>query len=304
MKLNRLLEITILLMNKNTITAKDLAERFQVSTRTIYRDLDVLSASGVPVYTNKGKGGGISLLEGFTLNQALISEKERESILLALTTLQATRYPDIDLILDKIGTVFKNIKVSDWVHIDFTPWGSNPHENNKFKEIKRAIIERKIISFDYVNNEGERSQRSIEPMQLIFKGLSWYLKGYCMLKNEFRIFRISRVKNVIVTKEAFSRRILGEENESDFFQTSKPIIPLKLLFKPQVLNRVYDDFEFSCITKHSDGTTEVCVLFPEDEWVYTYILSFGSSVEVLEPISMRHNIAKRLEETLKQYRSV
>lgn len=303
MKLNRLLEITILLMNKDAITAKELAERFQVSTRTIYRDLDVLSSSGVPVYTNKGKGGGISLLEGFTLNNTLISEQERESILLALTTLQATNYPEIDLILNKIGSLFKNIKASDWVHIDFTPWGSSPHEDNKFQEIKRAIIERKIINFHYVNNEGERTQRSIEPMQLIFKGFSWYLKGYCQMKKDFRVFRISRIKQVIVTNVTFSRRILEEGDESEFYHMTKRLIPIKLVFKPKVLNRVYDDFEYERITKRKDGTIEVEALFPDDEWIYTYILSYGNEVEIVEPIIIREKIAKKLEETLKQYKA-
>lgn len=302
MKLNRLLEITILLMNNNTITAKELAERFQVSTRTIYRDLDVLSSSGVPVYTNKGKGGGISLLEGFTLNNTLVSEQERESILLALKTLQATNYPEIDLILNKIGSVFKNVKISDWVDIDFTPWGSSPHEDNKFQEIKRAIIERKIICFHYVNNEGERTQRSVEPMQLIFKGFSWYLKGYCHLKEGFRVFRISRIKHVNVLEEVFSRRVLEEGDETEFYHFNKSLINIKLIFKPQVLSRVYDDFEYERIRKRQDGKIEVEALFPDDDWVYTYILSYGCSVEVAEPISIRDKVAKRLEDTLQQYR--
>lgn len=301
MKLNRLLEITILLMNKKSVTAKELSDRFEVSTRTIYRDLDVLSASGVPVYTNKGKGGGISLLEDFTLNKTLISEQESESILLALKTLQATSYPEIDLILNKIGSVFKNSEVTDWVHIDFTPWGSNPHEHNKFQDIKKAIIERKVINFEYVNNEGEKSYRSIEPMQLKFKGFNWYLMGFCKSRNEFRIFRISRVKKVVVTSETFIRRVYEHDEDVDFTQSSKSLISLKLRFQPQALHRVYDDFEDEHITKNADGTIDVNVVLPIDDWIYTYIFSFGSLIEVLEPDSIRQSIVQLLERTLKQY---
>ncbi|MGD9142787.1 MAG: HTH domain-containing protein, partial [Dehalococcoidia bacterium] len=129
MKINRLLEITLLLLNRGTVTAGELAERFGVSTRTIYRDIDDLSAVGVPVYTNKGRGGGVALLENYTFSKAMVTEQERDGLLLALKTLQATRYPDIDGIIDKIGALFKDAAAEDWVHVDFSPWGSGPDDN-------------------------------------------------------------------------------------------------------------------------------------------------------------------------------
>ena len=154
MKINRLLEITLILLNKGNTTARELADRFEVSTRTIYRDIDELSAAGVPVYTNKGSGGGISLLENYVLNRSIITEHERDSLLLALKTLQATRYPEIDEILGKIGALFKNAPAADWVHIDFTPWGSGPNEENKFLNIKQSILQCKVATFDYINADG------------------------------------------------------------------------------------------------------------------------------------------------------
>lgn len=126
MKVNRLLEIIIILLNRGTVTAKELADRFGVSTRTIYRDIDVLSYSGVPVFTSKGNGGGISLLEDFSLNKTILSKQESESMMLALKTLQATKYPQIDMILDKIGGIFKNAVSSDFAYIDFLPGAATP----------------------------------------------------------------------------------------------------------------------------------------------------------------------------------
>ncbi|PKM94054.1 MAG: YafY family transcriptional regulator [Firmicutes bacterium HGW-Firmicutes-1] len=301
MKINRLLEITILLMNKGSITAKELANRFEVSTRTIYRDIDVLSLSGVPVYANKGKGGGISLLDSFTLNKTVISEQESDSILLALKTLEATRYPDVELILDKISSVFKKTNATDWVHIDFSPWGSRPNEYNKFQEIKRAILEHKVVSCDYVNSEGDKSQRFIEPMKLLFKGQGWYLWGYCKNKCDFRMFRISRVKNVIVTEEFYERR---QEQAIDYQEFTDPmmvLIPLILRFQPQALYRIYDDFDDELITRNADGTCDVHVAFPEDDWIYGYLLSYGSMLEVLEPETIRLEVKYRIENSLKNY---
>lgn len=300
LKINRLLGIAILLLNRETITAKELAGRFGVSTRTIYRDIDVLSSAGVPVFTNKGNGGGISLLENYSLNKTLISENEIESILLALKTLKAAKYPEIDAILEKIGAVFKHTE-TDWVHIDFSPWDSTPNENNKFIEIKKAILERKRISFEYINSAGEKSSRKIEPMRLVFKGQAWYLWGYCITKNDFRVFRISRMKNVKATNEVFKRRDYTEKNTSDETENIRPLTRLKLKFYPQALYRLYDDFDDEMIVKNDDGTFTVEVQFPEDEWVYGYLLSFGSYVEVLEPQHIRNIIAERAIKLLKFY---
>lgn len=301
MKINRLLEITILLLNKGTITARELADRFGVSTRTIYRDVDVLSGAGVPVFTNKGNGGGISLLENYSLNKTLISEHESESLLLALKTLQATKYPEIDHVLDKIGSVFKNADSADWVYIDFSPWGSKPNEYNKFIDIKRAILERRTTSFDYVNAGGGRSLRSIEPMRLIFRGQAWYLWGYCKTREDFRTFRISRMKNVIVTSEAFERRKPEDFREQGADENPKKLVNLKLKFYPQALNRLYDDFDDQLIIRNIDGTCNVSVTFPEDEWVYGYIMSFGSYVEVLEPDHIRDIVGERMKKALEAY---
>lgn len=300
MKINRLLETTIILLNKGTATAKDLADRFGVSTRTIYRDVDVLSSAGVPVFTNKGNGGGISLLESYSLNKTLISEHESESLMLALKTLQATKYPEIDA-MHKIGAVFKNGNSEDWVYIDFSPWGSRPNEYNKFIDIKKAILNRRMISFDYVNAEGGRSRRNIEPMRLIFKGQAWYLWGYCKSREDFCTFRISRIKNVTVTTEAFERRKPEDYRKIGVDEKPKNLVNLKLKFYPEALHRLYDDFDDELIIKKDDGTCNVSISFPEDEWVYGYILSFGSYVEVLEPKHIKEIVTDRMRKSLKFY---
>jgi predicted DNA-binding transcriptional regulator YafY len=306
MKINRLLEITILLINKGTITAKELADRFEVSTRTIYRDIDVLSGAGVPVYTNKGSKGGISLLEGYALNKAIFNEHESDSLMLALKTLQATKYPQIDSVLDKMGAMFKNVVHNDWVNIEFPQWGSGPNEDNKFVKIKTAILNRKVITFDYVNAQGGRSFRSVEPVQLIFKGQAWYLWGFCSLREEFRTFRISRVKNLVVTDKSFQKRLSDNiaENGASNENHSADAVPLTtftLRFQPEILHRVYDDFDDELITRNADGTCDITFSMPEDEWVYGYILSFANHAEVLEPDHLKKIICNRLKKALSYY---
>ncbi len=299
-KLARLMEITTLLLNRRTVTARELAERFGISVRTIYRDVEELAAAGIPVYMSKGNGGGISLLENYILSKTLLSEQESGNILLALKTLQATQYPEIEKIFEKLTAVFKNTQANDWVDIDLMHWGSSPNEKNKFSDIKQAIINKQVISFEYVNTNGERSSRAVEPLKLFYKGSSWYLVGFCRKRGSHRLFRISRIKNVRVTSEVFSAKDIPDW-EQDGLEKPPSLISIKLRFSDKVLNRLYDEFDESQITKKADGALEVVVKWPEDEWLYGYILSYGSFVEVLEPSHIRSNIIKRTRETLKIY---
>ncbi len=302
MKLNRLLEITTILLNKKTVTASELAERFGVSTRTIYRDIDVLSSSGVPVYSSQGTGGGISILEDYTVNRTTLSNSERDSVLVALQTLKSTRYPELDLVLEKLGSIFKN-NAEDWISIDFSPWGSNPNSYNKFNDIKAAILRCHVIEADYVNALNEKSRRRIEPLRLIFKSQAWYLWGYCLNKREFRMFRISRFKNVSVTDEGFDRkRVRTTEQKPQRIEECRPEVHLVLEFTKDALHRLYDDYDDEQLVMLENGSFRLEMYLPEDEWVYGYILSFGVNVRVIEPAYIRDIIRERAEKVAGFYR--
>lgn len=301
MKSNRIFEITTILLNKGTITARELASRFGVSTRTIYRDIDMLSSSGVPVYMNKGNGGGIHILENYTLNRAIFSERESKNLLMAVKTLQATQYPELDIALEKMGAIFKNASNYDWVEVDFSPWASSPNEQNKFNDIKRAMLERNVIRFDYVNGEGHRSSRLAEPEKLIFKNNAWYLIAFCRQHQEHRTFRISRLKKLDILAENFEKKVLPRPRVEEWNTAPQSLTLLKLCFKAQVINRVYDYFDDSFLIPNDDGSLTLVAEFPEGEWLYSYILSFGSSVEVIEPEYLRKIIAERIRQASKLY---
>lgn len=303
MKINRLLEITLILMNRGTVTARELADRFGVSARTIYRDIDVLSGAGVPVYTCKGSNGGIHLMEDYSLNKAIVSEHEADSLMLALKTLQATRFPELNATLDKLGALFKKSTQNDWVHVDFSPWGSEPNYENKFVNIKMAILNRKVIKFDYLSSLGEKTTRTVEPLQLVYKGQAWYLLGWCRSREDLRMFRISRMKNMTLMQDGFTPRSLESQAETKASPADPPDITRAVLrFRPEIMYRVYDDYDEDSITRNADGTCDVEMTVPEDEWLFGYILSFGSYVEVLSPDSLREKIIAKLKKALDNYR--
>lgn len=294
---NRLFEIVYILMQKKKITAKELANRFEVSTRTIYRDIEILSRANIPVYATKGKEGGIGLLDEYVLNKIILSEEEQNQILFALQGMKKVTRQDEKDVLEKLSRIF-NKKVNDWIKIDFSNWGKENEQETRFNIIKKAIINKNQIEFVYYNSNGERSKRTVEPLQIWFKDKSWYLIGYCKMKQDYRVFKIARIKEIKILEEHFKRALQQEnKNEEYKFQT----ITLELEINRKMAYRVYDEFEDSEINKKDDGSFIVNVEYPENEWVYGYILSFGEYAKVLSPERAKRIIKDKIEKTLKNY---
>lgn len=174
MKINRMIEIITILLNKKTVTAAELAERFSVSQRTIYRDIDELSSSGIPIYTSKGLNGGISIMENYSINRAIFSDADKDLILFALNSLQSTQHPEVDNVLEKLGAIFGN-RSTDWITVDFSPWGYDPCSGNKFADIKTAVLQNRVLKIDYINARNIKSSRKIKPLYLDFKYKAWYV---------------------------------------------------------------------------------------------------------------------------------
>lgn len=301
MKLNRLFEITSILLNRRTVTAAELAERFGVSVRTIYRDIDVLSASGVPVYTTQGAGGGISLLEEYSVNRAMLSDEDRRSILFALQSLQATRYPQVEGVLEKLGGLFRG-GASDWLAVDFTPWGSDPNASNRFEDVRNAILSRRVVEVEYVDSQNRRTTRQMEPLRLEFKQSAWYLWGWCRLRKEYRSFRMSRIKRVTITQEAFERDLREALRRREAEREPVPTERFVLRFGGGALYRLYDEYDDRDIHDNGDGTYTVTLDVHEDDWIYNYVLGFGEHAELLEPEHARENLRKRTEAIARIYR--
>lgn len=299
MQINRLLEIVYILLDKKQVTAKQLAEQFGVSQRTIYRDIDALSAAGIPVYTNKGKGGGIRLLDQFVLGKSMLSDKEQMDILSSLQGLNALNVSDVEPVLNKLAAIF-NKNSTSWIDVDFSRWGSDSTEREKFNLLRTAILNRNVVAFDYYSSYGEKTERIIEPARLIFKGQSWYIYGFCRLKNDFRMFKVTRIKNLTCSMETFAREIPGDI-WNDSLDMNNRTVKLVLKIESRMAYRVYDEFDQDSIAKNPDGSFVVQVNYIEDEWVYGYILSYGHDAEVIEPEHVRDIIQKKLEASLRKY---
>ena len=298
MQINRLFEIIYILLDKKSVTAKELAARFEVSTRTIYRDVDTLSVAGIPIYTEKGKGGGISLLPDFVLNKSILSDREQNEILTALHSLSHVMTDETKGVLNRLSTIF-NRTATNWLEVDFSDWS---YCNDFFNDLKIGILEKRIVAFEYHNAQGERSIRRVEPIQLWFKSQAWYIKAYCLNKNGERLFRLSRIKHLVLTQDAFAERTPVDEPPPP--QTTEPentCITFRLHVQPELAYRVFDGYDDEQIERQPDGSLIVTTTWAEDHWLYSYILSHGEYAEVLEPPHLRNTIKTLMQKMLDKY---
>ena len=294
MQINRLFEIVYLLMDKKSMTANELAAHFEVSKRTILRDIDALTAAGIPIYTVQGKGGGVFINDRFVLNKTVISESEQQQILFALQGMSATRHIETDGILSRLRSLFDKSD-KDWIEVDFSRWGNGAADRTKFDSLKNAVINERAISFAYSSSYGETADRKAYPLKLVFKSKSWYLQAFCLHKNDYRTFKISRIRNVKMLAEPFdSSAFQPPEIEQAAYQ-SPCLADVKLHFAPQAAYRIYDEFDEQHITKNDDSSLLVAIRLPLDYWLYDYIFSFGAAVEVLEPQIVRDEIRRQAE---------
>ena len=296
MKTSRLFEIVYILLNKEKVTAKDLADHFEVSTRTIYRDVEDLSASGIPIYMTKGKNGGIALLPDYILNKTLLSENDKTNILSAIQGLNSLDESSMDEAFSKLSLFFGDKE--GYFEIDYSDWGSLT--KNQLDKAKQAILQNKHLSFDYISSQNKLSKRLVEPYKLWFKDRTWYLKAFCTDKNELRLFRFSRMRQVTIEKESFIPRKLDFSLPFDR-QNSYPTIEIVLRVESSMEYRIWDEFQEEDIVENEDGSFTIRMNQIENDWLYGYILSFGASATVIEPPRIRRLIKDSLKKSIENY---
>ena len=301
MQIERLVQMIFHIVYREHVTAKELADYFNVSTRTIYRDINILSVAGIPIISTKGAGGGITTINGYTIDKSFLSEEEQQNIYHGLQILQATKYPNAEIALSKIGTIFRNVSQPRWLEVDFSYWGSDEEQKISISELQYAIINKHRIKFVYFNSELQQSNRTVEPLRLVFKSSTWYIVGYCCSKKDIRIFRMSRIKDIQVMPEIFKRELPKDYTLTGEYQDTENIHIFKLKFKPEIAVRLYDEFQEKQVSRCQDGDYLVTVQYPLSTWTFNRLLSYGKYVEVIEPEIARMMLKERVLEIAKIY---
>lgn len=295
---SRLFKIVYELLDKGQSTAPALAQRFEVSVRTIYRDIDAISSAGIPIYATQGKGGGIRILDNFVLDRSLLSRKEQEQILMALQGLSATEGCPGTELLTKLGCLFQ-ARNANWIEVDFSDWFANKPGEDSFHTMKSAIFGSRLLTFQYYGANGESTARRVEPLKLVFKSKAWYLYAFCLQRQAFRFFKCTRMKELQIQEEVFSREIPSAA-VCHTSATAEQTIPVTLRFDSKMAFRVYDEFT-DTVVQDSQGHYIVQTDLPDSDFLYSYLFSFGDSVEVLEPEAVRKALKEKLAALQKKY---
>lgn len=297
MSLSRLLEIVNLLLINKSLTVTYLADYFNVSTRTIYRDIDKLTLANIPIYSNQGKNGGFSLLEGYTINKQLLDKDDQVNIINALNEIPLASSKSS---LNKLNALF-NIEHREWIEIDFKPW-YEMENTNIFQELKTLILNNISIHFEYLGSNGQTSLKHVYPYKIFFKSQGWYLVGYDIKKEDYRIYKVNRMLN-IKSDEIFDYAVFRNLDVKELFLRNNLIIDyakkkrVVLKIDKRLAFRIYDEF------RNSEIQEEECHLLVSfdsllDDWFKSYLLSFLDAVEIVEPLSLKKDM-KELLTTIK-----
>lgn len=304
MQINRLFEMVYLLLDKKNITAGELAAHFEVSLRTVYRDIETLSQAGIPIYAVKGKGGGIRLTENFILNKAVLTDEEQKKILQSLYGVNAVRKEEAEPVLSRLSSLFGG-EVQDWIEVEFSTWDRNYSVNVKFEQLKEAIFSHQTVTFDYSGANGRTGIRRVNPLKLVFRASGWYLYAWCSDRQDFRYFKLCRMEELQVTEETFERSCLpapSRHTEKDYKDTpERPTVTVTAVISRQLSHRVLEEFDRETAVKQEDGSWLVQISMSDDDWLVQYLLSFGCHLKVLSPPYMIKRLREELEKTLKMY---
>lgn len=309
MRIDRMLGITVMLLGRDRVTARELADRYEVSIRTVYRDIEAIQQAGIPVVSLPGNGGGYGLMENYRIDRRLLTFEDMLAILTALRGARSLLTDaGMESAMDKISSLIPKDKVHDTqshferLAIDYLPWGQGEKQQERFRRIHEAICGNRLLLMTYRNLRGETATRTIEPMTLFFKGFSWYLFAYCRAREDFRVFRLSRIIRLNETGEAFERRN-GSYRDMEAEKLKVPPVHLVMRFSPEVRLRVEELFDWDEIATMDDGFIQVTVNWPEDEWVYWTILSYGEHVEVIEPPHIRRHIGQQAQKMMQLHQT-
>lgn len=296
--------MTMILINRERVRAQELAETFAVSIRTIYRDIDTLNQAGIPIVIYQGTNGGIGLIEGYKIDKSFLTKEELQAISSALKSV-STSFDDIHTtkVIEKIKSISDD-QHTETFFIDFSPWGGNPQLKDKITLIKTAIHSSVYIRITYKNNVGVGTGRLVEPHTLVLKGQSWYLYGFCSLRKQFRLFKLSRIKDLAMNETEFERKEIQLESlpwDKDWYTPDK-MITLKIKFDHILTPKMEELFCIDRIVCTQNGNCQIEIEMPEDNWMYGFLLSLMDEIEVMEPSHVRQKLKELSTKIMNQYK--
>lgn len=303
MKIDRLVSMIMILLNQERVGAQELADMFEVSPRTIYRDIDTINMAGIPVCSIPGVGGGFEIMPKYKIDRTVFSTADLSAIMMGLSGLSDMMLGN-ELInaLAKVKSVIPSDKAKDvelkvnQISIDLSPWMGNRNIQASFEMIKMALQENRMLTFEYIAHHGNKTARMVEPYQLVLKSSHWYLQGYCHERSDYRFFRLSRISNLQMIEETFAPR--DDQKPSLAFAEILETMQTKIKIRihKSVMDRVLDFCSYEYFFPDGDEHYMVSFPFIENDYYYDILLGFGDKCECLEPLSIRTEMKRKIYE--------
>ena len=309
MKISRLVSIIVILLDKKRVSAQQLATMFEVSTRTIYRDIETINMAGIPVVSTSGVSGGFEIMKNYKLDKQVFSSNDITAILTGLSSLSnmmnKQELTNAKVKMESLIPQDKREEIkfkTEQIHIDLSQWTGSRNIQSTLESIKVGLSEHKQISFVYIDRNGNKTSRNVEPYQIILKGNQWYVQGYCLKRNDFRLFKLSRMIELTLEERVFTPRIYQKPilEFSDILETLQ--ITIKLRFHKSIMDRILDFCMYEDCLPEADDYFLVDFPFVENDYHYNMLLSFGDKCECLAPAHVRENLQKKLSNLLYLYK--
>ncbi|WP_152394894.1 helix-turn-helix transcriptional regulator [Paenibacillus guangzhouensis] len=306
MKLERLISMIYMLLSHEVVSATALAEKYNVSQRTIYRDIETICAAGIPVVSYQGVNGGYGIIDEYKMDRSLLGSYDVGTLITILNSMSTVFSDDrAQETIHKLQTI-QNDQKSPSVTMDISSW---PYRET-LQLLRTAITEHRVVRFEYVSAKNERVSRVVEPVQLMYKYRTWYIYGYCRLRNDYREFKVTRMDELRMMTEHFKPH--QEPTNSDDEQNSQGAsdqeqVAVKLHVKVDGLARALDQFYDDERTFLEDGSLLITVRLSDGSglnWLLPMILSFGDKIRVVEPPEIQLQVKEMLEKMLHSYQEL
>ncbi|MGO2082683.1 helix-turn-helix transcriptional regulator [Vagococcus sp.] len=308
MKMSRLISIIIILIDKQRISAKELATIFEVSTRTIYRDIEAISMAGIPVHSTSGVGGGFEIMENYKMDKNTFSEADIITLLTGVSSIpNIMKNKEVTNTLTKIKKFIPADKLesinlqTEQLHIDFSHWMGDRDLEVYLNIIKNALQKNQLLFFEYLNHSGIKTKRQIEPYQLVLKNTQWYLYGYCYERNDFRLFKLTRLSDLKIEEMTFIPKDYPKPFLDATEISNQLKVTVKLRIHESIMERLLDYCDYDSFLK--DGENHYILNFPfiENDYYYGILLSFGEQCECLEPLHIRSALKRKIANLFQIY---
>ncbi|MBB6669384.1 helix-turn-helix transcriptional regulator [Cohnella nanjingensis] len=300
-KVERLISIIMILLKKDVVSTKEFTQLFNVSKRTILRDMETLSLSNIPIYSISGVNGGYGIMDEYKFDKRLLSSSDLENILTALSGLeQILISEEVEVTIKKIEAMVSPLSLKGSIQLSFYDWEGRSEILQTLKTCQESILKRRLVSFDYIDKDGIKTNRIVEPYQLHFSEASWYLKGFCLHRMRYRTFKLSRIDNLNMDQKTYNPRdyLLEQEREASY---QPQLVTIKALISPSIKDQFIERYGRKSIENYSSEFFLATIYVPQNSTGFQFLASFGTNLEIVEPKTYVEDFRMYLNKMVEKY---